>query len=153
MYVIQIKGKNYFQFSSIYFRDVIFNRLIDFKFEDRIEVVFERVSFLEDANLPLEISVLNVNVSRNPIFRIEESTFPGTYWVLHKIIKSITEMQISLYKVRILKKCAKIWLNWYIGLNLKIWKMKIWIFLGFASGFTKFFRFLFMIHRAKQKYT
>ena len=78
MYVIQIKGKNYFQFSSIYFRDVIFNRLIDFKFEDRIEVVFERVSFLEDANLPLEISVLNVNVSRNPIFRMEESTFPGT---------------------------------------------------------------------------
>ena len=57
---------------------MIFNRLIDFKFEDRIEVVFERVSFLEDANLPLEISVLNVNVSRNPIFRMEESTFPGT---------------------------------------------------------------------------
>ena len=60
---------------------MIFSRLKTFNFEDRIEVAFERVSFLENANFPLEINVRNVNVSRNPIFRMEETSFPGKYFV------------------------------------------------------------------------
>ena len=56
---------------------MIFSRLQTFDFEDRIEVVFERVGFLENVNFPLEINVRNVNVSRSPIFRMEETTLPG----------------------------------------------------------------------------
>ena len=43
-------------------------------FEDRHEVVFERVK-IEDNKM--DIVVENINGSMNPIFRIEESEFPG----------------------------------------------------------------------------
>ena len=45
-------------------------------FEDRHEVVFERVK-IEDNKI--DIVVENINGSVNPILRIEESEFPGTF--------------------------------------------------------------------------
>ena len=43
-------------------------------FEDRHEVVFERVKI---GDKKMDIVVENINGSMNPVFRIEESEFPG----------------------------------------------------------------------------
>ena len=48
-----------------------------FKFQDRFEVVFERVNLTSRVNIPFKIEVDNLNVSRNPIFKLGHSSFPG----------------------------------------------------------------------------
>ena len=68
---------NPFQFSSIYFRDLKFTQdLEQLVFEDRHEVVFERVKLGENVG-KMDILVENINGSMNHVFRIEESEFPG----------------------------------------------------------------------------
>ena len=52
-------------------------------FEDRHEVVFERVK-IEDNKI--DIVVKNINGSMNPILRIEESEFPGTFLNEQKLV-------------------------------------------------------------------
>ena len=47
-------------------------------FEDRHEVVFERVKLGEDVKM-MDIVVDNRNGSMNHVFRMEESEFPGMY--------------------------------------------------------------------------
>ena len=67
----------YFQFSSIYIRDVTFTQEpIDVTFEDKYEVAFERVKLGENVN-KIRIRVDNINASISSLFRIEESEFPG----------------------------------------------------------------------------
>ncbi len=66
------------QFSSIYFRDVTFYNFPNaFIFEDRHEVVFERVKFDPSSTQKIEIDIVNKNVSVDPVVRIEGSEFPG----------------------------------------------------------------------------
>jgi len=65
-------------FSSIYIRNVAFDGLPpSFKFQDRFEVVFDRVNLTSRVNIPFKIEVDNLNVSRNPIFKLGHSSFPG----------------------------------------------------------------------------
>ena len=91
-----------FQFSSIYFRDVTFTELPnDFKFEDRYEVVFERVKISPDINYATKIVVENENSTINPVFRLEESEFPGVEDVTssdineNKFILEVTNAQFA----------------------------------------------------------
>ena len=48
-----------------------------FKFQDRFEVVFERVNLTSRVNIPFKIEIDNQNSSRNPVFKLQESSFPG----------------------------------------------------------------------------
>lgn len=91
-----------FQFSSIYFRDVTFIELPnDFLFEDRYEVVFERVKISPDINYATKIEVINSNSSIDPVFRMTESEFPGVEDVTssdineNKFILEITNKQLE----------------------------------------------------------
>jgi hypothetical protein len=72
------------QFSSIYIRDVTFMETPSFfEFFDKYEVAIERIKLLSTVSLPIDIKIDNRNHSiNNPVFRLEESTFPGVESVL-----------------------------------------------------------------------
>jgi len=68
---------NFGTFSSIYFRDLKFTENLDqFKFEDRHEVVFERVKIGSNVE-KVDIFMDNIYPSIENVLRIEECEFPG----------------------------------------------------------------------------
>ena len=73
----------------------------DFKFEDRYEVAFERVKISPEINYATKIVVENTNSSIDPVFRLEESEFPGVEDVTssdineNKFILEITNAQFA----------------------------------------------------------
>jgi len=91
-------SSNYGTFSSIYFRDVKFTEDLDqLVFEDKYEVVFERVKLGENVD-KMDILVENINGSINHVFRIEGSEFPG--------VSDVTSNEINndIFKLDILQE-------------------------------------------------
>ena len=88
-----------FQFSSIYFRDLTFtNYLNQLKFEDRHEVVFERVKIGSDID-KVDLFVENINSSIDSVLRIEECEFPGI-----SDVTSSSEIGKDLFSLDILQE-------------------------------------------------
>ena len=89
----------YFQFSSIYFRDLKFTENLDqFKFEDRHEVVFERVKIGSNVE-SFDIFMDNIDPSIENVLRIEECEFPGI-----NDVTSSSDIGRDLFKLDIIQE-------------------------------------------------